>query len=153
MPASEPIADLRQRLEQLNQLENDRALATKKGRSALNSNALMESLRAKIPLGVLTHHDRQRSRGRQSVAEVRHGVCSGCHMSLPTGLQAEIQRESTLLECKTCGRFIFPTKEAVEPQLPANVSQSPKRAKKVTNERPRKPAFSPSHKRERGCKP
>ena len=69
----------------------------------------MESLRAKIPLGVLTHHDRLRSRGRQSVAEVRHGVCSGCHMSLPTGLQAEIQRESTLLECKTCGRFIFPT--------------------------------------------
>jgi len=30
MPASEPIADLRQRLEQLNQLENDRALAKKR---------------------------------------------------------------------------------------------------------------------------
>jgi predicted nucleic acid-binding Zn-ribbon protein len=129
MPASEPIADLRQRLEQLNQLEDNRALAKKTGRSALNSEALMESLRSNVPFGVLTHHDRLRSRGRQSVAEVRHGVCSGCHMSLPTGLQAEVQRESTLPKCETCGRFIFPAKEAVEPQLPANVSGSRKRAK------------------------
>jgi uncharacterized protein len=130
MPASEPIADLRQRLEQLNQLEDDGTLAKRIGRSALNSEALMESLRANIPVGVLAHHDRLRARGRRSVAEVRHGVCSGCHMSLPTGLQAEVQRESTLLKCETCGRFIFPAKEAVEPEPPVKVLQSPKRLKK-----------------------
>ncbi|NOS70388.1 MAG: hypothetical protein HOP33_10710 [Verrucomicrobia bacterium] len=129
MPASEPIADLRQRLEQLNQLEDDRTLAKKTGRSALNSEALMESLRANMLLGVLSHHDRLRSRGRRSIAEVRHGVCSGCHMSLPTGLQAEVQRESTLLKCETCGRFILSAADAVEPPLPAKIPQSPKRAK------------------------
>lgn len=129
MPASEPIAYLRQRLEQLNQLEDDGTLAKRTGRSALNSEALMESLRANMPVGVLAHHDHLRARGRRSVAEVRHGVCSGCHMSLPTGLQAEVQHESTLLKCETCGRFIFPAVEAVEPPLPVKVSQSPKRAK------------------------
>jgi len=129
MPASEPIADLRQRLEQLNELEDDRMQARRSGRSALNSEALLESLRANIPLGVLSHHDRLRSRGRRSIAEVRHGVCSGCHMSLPTGLQAEVQRESSLLKCETCGRFIFQTEVSVEPPLPAKVSQSPKRSK------------------------
>ena len=129
MPTPELIADLRQQLEQLNQLEDDRALARKTGRSALNSEALMESLRANMPFGVLAHHDRLRAGGRRSVAEVRHGVCSGCHMSLPTGLQAEVQRESTLLKCETCGRFIFPAEVLVEPPLPAKISQSPKRAK------------------------
>ena len=129
MPASEPIADLHQRLEQLNQLEDDRTLAKKTGRSALNSEALLESLRANLPLGVLSHHDRLRSRGRRSIAEVRHGVCSGCHMSLPTGLQADVQRESSLLKCETCGRFIFAAASLVEPPLPAKTSQTTKRAK------------------------
>lgn len=129
MPATEPIADLRQRLEQLNQLEDDRALAKKTDRSALNSEALMESLRANMPLGVLSHHDRLRSRGRQSLAEIRHGVCSGCHMTLPTGLQAEVQRETTLLRCATCGRFIFTAAVSDEPPLPAKIPQSTKRAK------------------------
>jgi predicted nucleic acid-binding Zn-ribbon protein len=118
---TEPIADLRQQLEQLNQLEDDQAQARRTGRSALNSEALMESLRANMPLGVLSHHDRLRSRGRQSLAEIRHGVCSGCHMTLPTGLQAEVQRQTSLLRCATCGRFIFPSGEADEPAPPAKV--------------------------------
>jgi len=129
MLASELIADLCQQLQQLNQLEDDRAQAKKTGRSALNSEALMESLRANMPLGVLMHHDRLRARGQQSVAEVRRGVCSGCRMSLPAGSLAEVQRQSRLLKCETCGRFIFPAEEVVEPHLPANVSPTPERAK------------------------
>jgi uncharacterized protein len=129
MPTPELIADLRQQLEQLNQLEDDRALARNTGRSALNSEALMESLRANMPLAVLSHHDRLRSRGRQSIAKIRHGVCSGCHMSLPTGMQAELQRQTTLLKCETCGRFIFPAEESVAPEPSAKVSRSPRRAK------------------------
>src|SRR6266550_2841543 len=115
MPASEPIADLRQRLEQLNELEDEQSLVRRSEHSASNSKVLRESLRANLPLSVLTHHDRLRSRGRRSVAEVRNGVCSGCHMNLPTGLQAEVQRKSMLLRCQTCERFIFPVKEASEP--------------------------------------
>jgi predicted nucleic acid-binding Zn-ribbon protein len=132
MPASERIADLRQRLEQLNELDDEQSLIRRSEHSASNSEVLRESFRANLPLSVLTHHDRLRSRGRRSIAEVRNGVCSGCHMNLPTGLQAEVpevQRKSMLLRCQTCGRFIFPVKEASEPP-PANGPHPPKRAKK-----------------------
>ena len=118
MSTSEPIVDLRQRLEQLNELEDEHAQARKSGRSALNSEALPESLRANIPLGVVSHHERLRACGCRSDAEVRYGVCSECHMALPTGLLAEVQRESTLLKCENCGRFIFAAKEVVESESP-----------------------------------
>lgn len=130
MPTSEPIADLRQRLEQLNELEDEHAQATNSGRSTLNPAALMESLRANLPVGVLLQHDRLRARGRRSIATVLNGVCAGCHMSLPTGLQAELRRGTTLSKCETCGRFIFAAEVAVEPPLPAKISPSTKRAKK-----------------------
>ena len=123
MPASEPIADLRQRLEQLNQLEDDGALAKRAGRSALNSEALMESLRANMPVGVLAHHDRLRARGRRSVAEVRHGVCSGCHMSLPTGTVSDVKREDMLVKCDYCGRFAFRAEEESAPAPPPTTPQ------------------------------
>lgn len=77
------------------------------GRSALDSEALIESLRANIPLNVLLQHDRLRARGRQSVASVNHSVCSGCHMSLPSGTMMEVKRESALVKCDYCGRFLF----------------------------------------------
>jgi predicted nucleic acid-binding Zn-ribbon protein len=128
MPTIEPLAGLRQRLEQLHELEDKQAQRSKSRRSTLNTEALMESLRANLPLGVLSHHDRLRSRGRRSIAEVRNGVCSGCHMTLSTGLQAELQRATTLLKCETCGRFIFPT-AAIE-SSPASASRPRKRTKK-----------------------
>jgi uncharacterized protein len=112
------IIDIRQRLTELNRLEDDGAMVRRSGHSALNSEALMESLRANVPVGVLVQHDRLRSRGRQSIAEVRNGVCSGCHMNLPIGVQAEVQRQSTLLKCGNCGRFIFPVEEESTPARP-----------------------------------
>ena len=128
------IADLRQRLTELNRLEDEGVMIRRSGRSALNSEALMESLRANVPLGVLVQHDRLRSRGRPSIAEIRSGVCSGCHMNLPTGLQAEVQRQSTLLKCENCGRFIFP---AVEESVPTRTPETPK--KKPVSRRAAKP--------------
>jgi len=107
MPGQEQFADLQQKLEQLNRLEDEGAMTRRSGRSALDSEALLESLRANIPLSVLLQHDRLRARGRQSVAEVRHGVCSGCHMSLPIGTLSEVKRESSIVKCDYCGRFVF----------------------------------------------
>ncbi len=118
MPTREPIADLRQRLEQLNELEDEHAQARKSGRSALNSEALMESLRANIPLGVLTQHDRLRARGRRSIAEIHGSVCSGCHMGLPSGTMMEVKRASMLVKCDYCGRFVFLT----DPEAPASAT-------------------------------
>lgn len=106
-PENEPFADLQRKLEQLNRLENEGAMTRRSGRSALDSDALIESLRANIPLNMLVQHDRLRARGRQSVASVNHGVCSGCHMSLSSGTLLEVKRESALVKCDHCGRFLF----------------------------------------------
>jgi len=75
------VADTRKRLTELNRLENEGVVSRKSRHSPLNSEALIESLQASISPSVLMHHDRLRSRSRQSVAEVRHGVCSGCHIA------------------------------------------------------------------------
>ena len=112
------IADTRRQLTELNRLENE---------------ALIESLRASMPLSVLMLHDVLRARGRQSIAEVRHGVCSGCHMGLSTGLQAEVQRQTTIPKCETCGRFLF---SAVGTPVPAPPPESPR--KKPVSRRPTK---------------
>ena len=133
MPEQEPFANLRQKLEQLNRLENEGAITRRSGRSALDSEALMESLRANLPLNVLLQHDRLRARGRRSVAEVKNGVCSGCHMSLPSGTLSEVKRESTLVKCDYCGRFVFQAEEEsapVPPPAPAKERQSSRRIKK-----------------------
>jgi len=119
MPGQEQFADFRRKLEQLNRLESEGATTRRSGRSALDSEALIESLRANIPLNVLLQHDRLRARGRQSVAEVRHGVCSGCHMSLPSGTLSEVKRESALVNCDYCGRFIFVAEEESASEPPA----------------------------------
>ena len=111
MPENEPFADLRLTLEQLNRLEEEGAATRRSGRSMLDSAALIESLRGNIPLDVLLHHDRLRARGRKSVTEARHGVCSGCHMSLPSGTMLEVKRKSSLVKCDYCGRFLFLAEE------------------------------------------
>src|SRR3954464_10658448 len=60
MPDSEPFAELRLKLDQLNRLEDEGAMTRRSGRSALDSEALIESLRANIPLNVLLQTDRLR---------------------------------------------------------------------------------------------
>jgi len=119
MPGQEQFADLQQKLERLNRLEAEGAMTRRSGRSALGSEAVMESLRANIPLNVLVQHDRLRARGRQSVAKVKNGVCSGCHMSLPSGTLSEVKRESTLVKCDYCGRFVFVANEESASEPPA----------------------------------
>ena len=128
------VADTLRQLTELNRLENEVALCQAEGRSTLQNDALIESLHASMSLSVVMLHDLLRLRGRQSVAEVRHGVCSGCHMALPSGLLAEVQRQTTLTKCQTCGRFIF---LAVETPAPAPTPEPPK--KKPVSHRATKP--------------
>jgi predicted nucleic acid-binding Zn-ribbon protein len=128
------VSNTRRQLTELNRLENEIANCQAEGRSTLQNEALKESLHASMSLSVVMLHDLLRVRGRQSVAEVRHGVCSGCHMALPSGLLAEVQRQTTLTKCETCGRFIFP---AVEESAPTPPPETPK--KKPISRRTAKP--------------
>ena len=108
------VADMRQRLVQLNRLEDQIGESQRRRDQSLDDELLIESLRANISANVLLQHYRLRARGRRSVAEIRHGVCSGCHMALPLGTQAEAKRQTALLKCENCGRFIFLAQEELD---------------------------------------
>ena len=61
-------------------------------------------LRKETPAPVLAHFDGILARDRKAVAEVRHGVCSGCYLRLPTSL---INGNGGLLKtCETCGAYL-----------------------------------------------
>lgn len=115
------VADMRQRLVQLNRLEEQVQNCRKWNDGSPSDEAIIESLRANISLSVLLHHDRLRARGRQSVAEVKHGVCSGCHMGLPVGTVAALKHQNELLKCNHCGRYIF----LAEEEIPVDAASKP----------------------------
>lgn len=112
------VADIHRHLTELNRLEDEAASCRRSGRSALNSEALIESLRANISISLLLHHDRLRARNWQSVAEIRRGVCSACHRVLPIGTLAEVKRRTSLLRCDNCGRFVMLAEEELETIAP-----------------------------------
>ena len=75
-------------------------------------------LRATVPVPVLAHFDRLISWGRKGVALVRHGVCSECHMRVPTATVASLISPHDLYLCESCSCYLLlPTEEI--PPLPA----------------------------------
>jgi len=83
-----------------------------------NVEALIESLRSNLPVSASLAHDRFRAVGKRSVAEVRHGVCTGCHMALPVGMVAALRRSEGLCRCENCGRFIYLVEEEASDRQP-----------------------------------
>ena len=86
-----------------------------------------EALRAEVievmPV-VLGHYERLVSRGKKAVALVRHGVCTGCQMQLPSGLHAKLLRDDDLCVCENCARYLKlappdPAPAAAKPPVPA----------------------------------
>ncbi len=131
------VADMWQRLVELNRLEDQFEASQTRPNDSLEDEALILSLRANISLSALVHHDRLRARGRTSVAEVRHGVCAGCHMGLPMGTAAAVKHPSTLLKCENCGRFIFLAEDelvAAPAPEPAKKPDAPRRPSKKLSE-------------------
>jgi hypothetical protein len=69
-----------------------------------------------VPAPVLAHYLRLIEQGRVGVALVRHGVCSGCHLRIPSGLVAALVKSDDLHLCETCGSYLLPApEEQVEP--------------------------------------
>ena len=76
-------------------------------------------LRAQVPPPVLAHFDRLIAQGRKGVAEVRHGVCSACHLRLPAAVTATGATEEDLLLCENCGAYLrFSEGTSVPAKLP-----------------------------------
>mgnify|MGYP003607604366 CR=1 FL=1 len=64
-------------------------------------------LRSIIPAFILGHHDRKIQMGKASIVAVVNGICSACHLSLPSGHAARLQSSQDLEVCDNCGTFIF----------------------------------------------
>ena len=66
-----------------------------------------ERLLANVPVMVLEKFNRFVSRGKKGVATVRNGVCSECHLQLPSGTLAAMAYTTEVHHCDTCGRFLY----------------------------------------------
>ena len=85
--------------------------------------AEIEALRKKIGAGLLVGFDRFIERGKKSVAIVRHGVCSECHLQIPRGLVMNLTSSGDVQRCGNCGRYLYlPPEETVAPAAPVAVS-------------------------------
>ncbi len=99
----------------------------------LNGKTLKEQevkkFREKVPAQIIAHFDRLLVRGKKGVAIVRNGVCSGCHMQLPTGALATLRHGNDLQLCETCGRYLYLAEEpeAPIPAVPLKASTKSKR--------------------------
>lgn len=82
------------------------------------------ALRAQVPTALLGRHDRFRAQGKRSVAEVRNGVCTGCHMRLAIGKQQQLRRLELLHTCESCGRVLYMIEATVPPVLPIAAKKS-----------------------------
>jgi predicted nucleic acid-binding Zn-ribbon protein len=110
-----PIHETVSRLLELHLLEERLATFRRSSEDVCDVEALIDSLRGSIPVPVLIDHDRLRSRGKRSVAEVRHSVCSGCHLVLAVG-NVHALKAGALRRCGNCGRYLYFVEGENEPE-------------------------------------
>ncbi len=68
-------------------------------------------LRLKLPGPVLAYFDRRVARGCKGIAEVRHGVCTSCHLRVAVGTVASLAGSPHLVSCENCGSYLIPAPE------------------------------------------
>lgn len=92
-------------LKRLCELERERGKSAKAAKADIL--AEIDRLRSIIPAFILAHHDRKLQQGKPSIVPVINGVCSACHLRLPSGHVAGLQTSQDLEVCDNCGTFIF----------------------------------------------
>lgn len=97
--------------------------------SLSNSEKLHEinRLRSILPAFILGHHDRKIQMGKASIVSVVSGVCSACHLRLPTGHAARLQSSQDLEVCDNCGSFIYLEPGSEPAPAPLTISSRRKR--------------------------
>ncbi len=67
-----------------------------------------EQLTAGVREDILAHYERlRRARHGVALAEVRDGLCNGCHVRLRPQAYNEIRASDVLLTCETCSRILY----------------------------------------------
>src|SRR5947208_3530459 len=87
------------------------------------NSAEIEALRKKIPAQLLVNFDRALTRGKKSVAMVRSGVCSECHLQITIGVVTSLASNEEIQRCGNCGRYLYLVPG--EPLVPAPAPAKP----------------------------
>ena len=99
-------------------------------------NAVVGSLRQQVPEPVLAHYLRRIEQGDKGVAEVRNGVCSCCHMRVPSSVLGALLKPHDLLLCETCGAYLYLPQEESNRLLPPKPAAKPVRRRGTTGKVP-----------------
>lgn len=70
-------------------------------------NAILQNLRAQVPAPLLAHFLRLVERGKPGVTVVRHGVCTGCHLRVASGVAAALAHPKEIHLCDNCGSYLM----------------------------------------------
>jgi len=120
-------------LRRLNDLQAKRPRGWVKGLTENERMLAIEHARMGIPSSILAHHELFVSRGKRSLAEVRHGVCTACLMNLPAAHPLPASPIGRIDVCDHCGVFLFWTEaEAVETKPPTGAVKA--KRPKVTSQ-------------------
>jgi hypothetical protein len=82
-------------------------------------------LREGVPPQVLARFDQMLARGKRPVAAVRHGVCSACHLRIPTADLVDLVSSRELRLCGNCGRYLYLSEEEALASLPSLTGPKP----------------------------
>lgn len=86
----------------------------------------------KVPAPVLAHFLRLVEHDRIGVAYARHGVCSGCHLRIPSGQTFALRNSDDLHLCENCGAYLLLADDEI-----ATPAAAPKPAAAPRRGRPR----------------
>lgn len=68
--------------------------------------AEIELVRGRLPVSLLTYHDRLAGRNKPSVVRSNGTSCGGCHLRLPMGLTHELRVPGRFVICPHCSVFV-----------------------------------------------
>ncbi len=83
-------------------------LETKKNADAKGLDRQIQLARAELPGSMLSRFDRLMAHHGEALVEAPYGICTGCSMTLSSGVAAEMLRNpDTIFVCERCGRFLI----------------------------------------------
>jgi len=109
-------------------LQELRSLEAAPGDMSPEHAARAAELRAALPPPVLAHYNRLVVNGTKPFAEVRRGICGGCHLKLAAWIRQATASDELHL-CEHCGAFLVFVPE--EPARPAAVAAPRQTRRKV----------------------
>jgi predicted nucleic acid-binding Zn-ribbon protein len=76
--------------------------------------AKITELRSRLPVALLTHHDRMLRQKRPSVVRTSGNGCGNCHLRLPMSTVHELLKPRGFALCPNCGVFVTMNAPAAE---------------------------------------